>query len=116
MDHLIPDQPLFFADASRGVTSVEGEEARNFLQGLVSNDVTKAGPDRAIYAALLTPQGRYLHDFFIAAGANDALWLECEAERRQDLMRLLMIYRMGAKGRIGRRQGPFVLRVSGTGG
>ena len=86
MDHLIPDQPLFFADESRGVISVEGEEARNFLQGLVSNDVTKVGSDRAIYAALLTPQGRYLHDFFIAAGPNDALWLECEAERRQDLM------------------------------
>lgn len=115
MDHLIPDQPLFFADESRGVISVEGEEARNFLQGLVSNDVTKVGSDRAIYAALLTPQGRYLHDFFIAAGPNDALWLECEAERRQDLMRLLMIYRLRAKARIADRQGLIVLRFYGTG-
>ena len=51
--------------ADRGVLEVAGEDRVAFLQGLVSNDVTKAGPGRALYAALLTPQGKYLHDFFI---------------------------------------------------
>ena len=49
----------------RGVLSVSGRDRVSFLQGLVSNDIEKAGPGSAIYAALLTPQGKYLYDFFI---------------------------------------------------
>jgi folate-binding protein YgfZ len=49
----------------RGVLEIGGADRRSFLQGLVSNDVDKVGPDRAVHAALLTPQGKYLHDFFI---------------------------------------------------
>jgi folate-binding protein YgfZ len=116
MDHLIPDQPLFLADESHGVISVEGEEARSFLQGLVSNDVMKISPSCAIYAALLTPQGRYLHDFFIATGPGEVFWIECEAARRQDLMRRLMIYRLRAKVRIADvSENLAVLRLFGAG-
>ena len=86
----------FILPDSRGVLAVEGPDARDFLQGLVSNDVHRVGPDRAIYAALLTAQGRYLHDFFIAA-LGDALHLDCEAERRDDLKRRLSIYRLRSK-------------------
>ena len=52
---------------SRGVLKIDGPDARAFLQGLISNDVDKVSPARAIYATFLTPQGRYLHDFFIAS-------------------------------------------------
>ncbi|HQT47746.1 MAG TPA: hypothetical protein PLY97_11035 [Acidocella sp.] len=44
-----------------------------FLNGLVSNDVTRAAPGTAVWAALLTPQGRYLCDFFIFAEAGRLL-------------------------------------------
>jgi folate-binding protein YgfZ len=97
MDLPLPSEPLALADETRGVLAVSGVEARSFLQGLVTNDVTKVGPDRAVWAALLTPQGRYLHDFFIAQGPDGGLWLECEAERRQDLIRRLTIYKLRAK-------------------
>jgi folate-binding protein YgfZ len=100
MDLPLPSEPLALADESRGVLALSGEEARTFLQGLVTNDVMRVGPDRAIWAALLTPQGRYLHDFFIAQGPDGALWLDCEAERRQDLMRRLTIYKLRAKVKI----------------
>jgi transferase CAF17, mitochondrial len=100
MDLPLPSEPLALADESRGVLAFSGEEARSFLQGLVTNDVTRVGPDRAVWAALLTPQGRYLHDFFIAAAPDGSLWLDCEAERRQDLMRRLTIYKLRAKVRI----------------
>ena len=53
-------------DSERGVLEIAGPERREFLQGLVTNDVTKLAPNRALYAALLTAQGRYLHDFFLA--------------------------------------------------
>jgi tRNA-modifying protein YgfZ len=49
----------------RGVLEISGADRVAFLNGLVSNDVSKAGPGRAVWAALLTPQGKYLVDFFI---------------------------------------------------
>jgi len=80
----------------RGVLEVTGADRREFLQGLVSNDVAKATPDRALYAALLTAQGKYLHDFFIVA-LGDALYLDGEAARLADLKRRLGLYKLRAK-------------------
>jgi folate-binding protein YgfZ len=88
--------PAFILRQDRGLLAVEGPDARSFLQGLVSNDVERVAADRAIYAALLTPQGRYLHDFFIAA-IDDTLLVETEAARREDLKRRLSLYKLRAK-------------------
>jgi hypothetical protein len=87
----------FYAELpARGLLEVAGEDRVAFLQGLVSNDVTKATPARAIFAALLTAQGRYLFDFFIFA-LGDALYLETEATRIGDLQRRLSIYKLRSK-------------------
>ncbi|MGH6954711.1 MAG: YgfZ/GcvT domain-containing protein, partial [Alphaproteobacteria bacterium] len=67
-----------------------------FLQGLVSNDVNKVTGGRAVYAAMLTPQGKFLHDFFIAE-LEGILHLDCEAERRDDLMRHLARFKLRAR-------------------
>lgn len=91
----MPDTEYFLSDR-RGVVSIAGDDASGFLQGLISNDIGKVTPERAIYAALLTPQGRFLHDFFIAR-AGDTFWLDCEGERRDDLIRRLTMYRLRAK-------------------
>ncbi len=101
MERSMPDLPdaAFFLAESRGVLAVEGPDARELLQGLVSNDVNRVAADRAVHAALLTAQGRYLHDFFIA-GLGGALLLDCEAARRDDLKRRLSIYRLRAKATI----------------
>lgn len=80
----------------RGVVLVEGAEAGAFLQGLVSNDIEMAVGERAVYAALLTPQGKYLHDFLIFA-LGDGLGLDCERARAGDLVRRLSMYRLRAK-------------------
>lgn len=85
-----------FWPRDRGLIRIEGPDARTFLQGIVSNDVNKVTPARAVYAALLTPQGKYLHDFFIAA-LDGALWLDCEAARRDDLLRRLSRFRLRSK-------------------
>ena len=78
-------QKTFVHLDDRGVVRIGGAEARTFLQGLVTNDVNKAVFGRALYAALLTPQGKYLHDFFIVAlpdeGGGEALYLDCERKR-----------------------------------
>jgi folate-binding protein YgfZ len=89
-------QPSSLIAERRGVIAVAGEDRQAFLQGLVSNDVRRVSAERAVYAALLTPQGRYLHDFFIAA-IGDTLYLDCEAERRDDLRKRLSLYRLRSK-------------------
>ena len=80
----------------RGVLRLAGADAVSFLQGLVSNDVAQVAPNRAIHAALLTPQGRYLHDFMIARH-DDALLLDCDRARIDDLKRRLGLYKLRAR-------------------
>lgn len=80
----------------RGLLEVSGEDRVAFLQGLVTNDVTKASDQRAIFAALLTAQGRYLFDFFIFA-LGDALYLDTEAARLPELRRRLSLYKLRSK-------------------
>jgi hypothetical protein len=80
----------------RGVLAVSGDDRASFLQGLVSNDTTKLAPGRAMYAALLTAQGKYLHDF-IMVEQGDTIWLDAEAARIADLKRRLSMYRLRSK-------------------
>ena len=87
---------MFILARSRALITLEGPERYAFLQGIVSNDVNKATTGRAIYAAFLTPQGKYLHDIFIAA-LDDRLLIDCEAARRADLLRRLSLYKLRAK-------------------
>ncbi|MDH3596981.1 MAG: folate-binding protein [Rhodospirillales bacterium] len=81
---------------ARGVLRVAGEDRLGFLQGIVSNDVAKAAPDRALWSAFLTPQGKFLHEFFLAE-SEDGFLLDCEAARLADLQRRLSIYKLRSK-------------------
>ncbi len=83
----------------RGVLALTGDDRYDFLQGLISNDVRKIAPGRAIYAALLTPQGKFLHDFMVAAH-DDSLLIDCEGPRRDDLRQRLSRYRLRSKVQI----------------
>ncbi len=80
---------------NRGVLRVAGPDAENFLQGLITQDVTKLG-NKLLYSALLTPQGNMLHDFFIYR-QGEGIFLDCEHARRNDLLHRLGLYRMRAK-------------------
>lgn len=80
----------------RAVIEVRGDDAKDFLQGLISSDIEKLGPDRALYGALLTPQGKFLHEFFIAE-SDGILLMDCAHERRQDLVRRLSMYKLRAQ-------------------
>jgi tRNA-modifying protein YgfZ len=82
--------------ADRGVLALRGADVRRFLQGLISNDIERIRPDQALYAALLTPQGKFLFDFFIVQQGEELL-LETELARVGDLQRRLMMYRLRSK-------------------
>jgi folate-binding protein YgfZ len=80
----------------RGVIAVEGDDRVAFLQGLVSNDIEAVRPGHAVWAALLTAQGKWLADFFAYTHA-DTLWLDCEAEQIPSLIQRLSRYRLRMK-------------------
>jgi folate-binding protein YgfZ len=80
----------------RGVIEIAGDDRVTFLQGLVSNDVTEAQPGRAVWAALLTPQGKWLADFFIFA-EPDRLLLDAERAQISALARRLTRFRLRSK-------------------
>jgi folate-binding protein YgfZ len=81
---------------ARGVVEITGEDRVAFLQGLVSNDVAEAVPGRAVWAALLTPQGKWLADFFIFSdGAR--LLLDCAADQAAMLVLKLGRFRLRSK-------------------
>jgi len=86
-------------DDGRAVLRLGGLDARDWLQGLVSNDVRRLARDHAVYAALLTPQGKYLFDFFLVEGADgaillDVILLDVAASRAAALMQRLSLYRL----------------------
>jgi len=89
---------------TRGLLRVAGPDARAFLQGLISNDIEKITTNRALWAAFLTPQGKFLHDLFLChepnTGNADTFLVDCEAARRADLRRRLGLYRLRAQATI----------------
>src|SRR5205823_5060582 len=82
----------------RAVIRLSGEDVRDFVQGLVTNDVTGALP---VWAGLLTPQGKCLFDFIVWNDGDDLL-LDCEAAAGDDLVKRLGIYRLRRPIRIER--------------
>jgi tRNA-modifying protein YgfZ len=81
---------------ARGVIELRGEDRIPFLQGLVSNDVAEVAPGYAVWAALLTPQGKYLADFFILAD-GDRLLLDAEGSQVPLLVQRLTRFRLRSK-------------------
>jgi len=77
----------------RALIRLSGEDVRDFLQGLVTNDVTGPLP---VWAALLTPQGKVLFDFIVWADGDDLL-IDSEADQADALARRLMLYRLRRK-------------------
>src|SRR6476659_3785558 len=93
------NERLFSRAVVRVAPQAEGEDAAEFLQGLLTNDVT--GPLPA-YAGLLTPQGKTLFDLIVWPAGDGALLLDCEASAAEDLVKRLSIYRPRRKLEIAR--------------
>ena len=90
-------KPYFVKLNNRGLLQIEGKDRVSFLQNLISNDLELLNSQTAIYACLLTPQGKFLHDFFVLKG-NDVLLIDCEGgARAQDLYQRLNLYKLRSK-------------------
>lgn len=97
-----PDYAFFQLD-NRGVLLLEGADAKVFLQGLVSQDVLKVEPNNPEFAALLTPQGKFLYDLFIwqardeKGNFTDGLWLDIDKSNLAALVQLLQRHKLRSK-------------------
>src|SRR5262245_59011536 len=86
--------------SDRGVVKVGGDDARKFLNGLVTVDVDKVAPGRARFAALLTPQGKIIADFIVAEakpGDGGGFFLDCPRTLAPPLVTRLNFYKLRAK-------------------
>ena len=84
----------------RGVIKVAGDDARHFLNGLISNDMGKIAPGTACFAALLTPQGKIIVDFIVAEaepGDGGGFFLDCPRALATALRDKLTFYKLRAK-------------------
>lgn len=85
---------------ARGTIKIFGPDAQEWLQGLITNDITKANGDDACFAALLSPQGKILFDFLIyrLPGADgDQFIIDCAADQSATLAKRLSMYRLRSK-------------------
>lgn len=88
----------------RAVIRVSGPDRVSFLQGLVSNNIETISATKSGYGALLTPQGKFLFDFFVYQQDEDSLLIECErgenGQRAAELFKKLRMYKLRAKAEL----------------
>jgi folate-binding protein YgfZ len=97
---------------NRKLIEISGDDAVVFLQGLVSNDVARLKEGDAAYAALLSPQGKFLHDFFLLR-QHDTILMDCDAASLSDLLARLAMYKLRAKVTISAKEELGIVAVWG---
>jgi tRNA-modifying protein YgfZ len=80
----------------RGFIQVKGVEAKDFLQNIVTNDLEKVTNESSVFSSILTPQGKYLFEFFILK-LKDSYLLECEKKSVTEIIKLLSFYKLRSK-------------------
>ena len=80
----------------RGFIQVKGVEAKDFLQNIITNDMEKVKNESTLFSSILTPQGKYLFEFFVIKLENNYL-LECEKKITKEIINLLNFYKLRSK-------------------
>lgn len=101
---------------SRSVISMSGSDARKFLQNILTNDINLVDEHNTIFAALLTPQGKFLYDAFICLYGDDILLLDCNRDNAEGFIAQLESLKMHMDVRIeDETENLFVAAVYGEG-
>ena len=94
----------------RGVILVSGKDAKDFLQNIITNDINKVSYKSSVFAALLTPQGKYLNEFFIVQN-NKGYLLDCSENSTNQLIKDLSKYKLRSKVEIEDLSNEFVVGI-----
>ena len=92
----------------RGLLYLNGEDVKEFLQNLITNDIEKVTDEMSCFAALLTPQGKYLFDFLIIKHKT-GYFLDCEKKNIDELYKKLALYKLRSKVEILNLSNEFVV-------
>ena len=77
----------------RGILFIDGEDAKDFLQNIITNDINKVTETKSCFASLLTPQGKFLFDFIVIKHKK-GYFLDCEKSQIDDLFKQLSLYKL----------------------
>ena len=80
----------------RGFIKANGPDAKGFLQNIITNDIEKVTGDTTVFSSILTPQGKYLFEFFIMR-LEDGYLLECEKKSTIEIIKLFNFYKLRSK-------------------
>ena len=100
------DNVYIFED--RGLLYLNGEDVKEFLQNIITNDIEKVTNEMSCFAALLTPQGKYLFDFLIIKH-KAGYFLDCEKKNIDELFKQLTLYKLRSKVEILNLSNEFVV-------
>ena len=102
------DQIIILED--RGLISVEGVEAKDFLHNIVSNNVEKVNESNSLFSGIFTAQGKYLYEFFIIKNKEGYL-LDCDNDLKEELIKHLLKYKLRSKIEIKDLSSSYVIGV-----
>ena len=92
----------------RGILYVNGIDAKEFLQNMISNDINKVNENNSCFASLLSPQGKFLFAFIIVKH-NSGFFIDCEKSQTEALFKQLSIYKLRSKVEIMNLSNEFVV-------
>ena len=92
----------------RAILYINGEDAKEFLQNLISNDINKVSNVNSCFSSLLTPQGKFLYEFIIVKHKSGYL-LDCEKPQAEELFKQLSLYKLRSKVEILNLSNEFVV-------
>ena len=92
----------------RAILYINGEDAKNFLQNLISNDINKVNETNTCFTSLLSPQGKFLYEFIIIKHKSGYL-IDCEKSQANGLYKQLNIYKLRSKVEILNLSNEFVV-------
>ena len=92
----------------RAILYINGEDATEFLQNLISNDINKVSDANSCFSSLLTPQGKFLYEFIIVKHKSGYL-LDCEKPQVEELFKQLSLYKLRSKVEILNLSNEFVV-------
>ncbi len=96
----------------RAIIYINGVDAKDFLQNLISNDINKVSDNSSCFASLLTPQGKFLYEFIVIKHKS-GFFIDCEKNQSDEILKLLNIYKIRSKVEILNLSNEFVVASFG---
>ena len=102
------DQIILLED--RGLISINGDDAKNFLQNIITNNIEKVNNSCSIFSALFTPQGKYLFEFFLIQ-SKDGYLLDCDSKATNEIISYLTKYKLRSKVQIKDQSNEYIIGI-----